>query len=41
MGYTLYKHTAPSGKVYIGITSQNVMKRWQNGSGYSQNVYFA
>lgn len=41
MGYTLYKHTAPSGKVYIGITSQNVMKRWQNGIGYSQNVYFA
>lgn len=32
--YTLYKHTSPSGKVYIGITSKNVKKRWQNGTGY-------
>lgn len=33
--YTLYKHTSPSGKVYIGITSKDVKKRWQNGTGYS------
>lgn len=32
--YCLYKHTSPSGKVYIGITSKKVNKRWQNGTGY-------
>ena len=32
--WTLYKHTTPSGKVYIGITSQNVKHRWNNGKGY-------
>lgn len=32
--YIVYKHTSPSGKVYIGITAQNVTKRWKNGKGY-------
>ena len=32
--YCLYKHTTPSGKVYIGITSQNPLHRWNNGKGY-------
>lgn len=32
--YTVYKHTAPSGKAYIGITRQDVSKRWDNGRGY-------
>lgn len=32
--YCVYKHTTPSGKVYIGITCQNVEKRWKNGKGY-------
>lgn len=32
--YCVYKHTTPSGKVYIGITSQEVNKRWKNGKGY-------
>ena len=32
--YCVYKHTTPSGKVYIGITSQNINKRWKNGLGY-------
>lgn len=32
--YIVYKHTSPSGKVYIGITCQNVCKRWKNGKGY-------
>nr|DAH01842.1 MAG TPA: intron associated endonuclease [Crassvirales sp.] len=32
--YCLYKHTTPSGKVYIGITSQDPLHRWNNGKGY-------
>ncbi len=27
--YTVYKHTSPSGKSYIGITRNTMMKRWQ------------
>lgn len=35
--YCIYKHTSPSGKVYIGMTCQNPPeKRWQNGNGYKQ-----
>ena len=40
MAYTVYKHTSPSGKVYIGITSSPVNRRWQNGKGYRQHRYF-
>ena len=32
--YSLYRHTSPSGKVYIGITNQPVTYRWNNGKGY-------
>lgn len=32
--YKVYKHTAPNGKVYIGITRQPIAKRWKNGEGY-------
>lgn len=32
--YCVYKHTSPSEKVYIGITSMNPCKRWKNGKGY-------
>lgn len=32
--YCVYKHTSPSGKVYIGITKQNPLRRWRNGDGY-------
>lgn len=38
--YTVYKHTTPSGKVYIGITGKKPEKRWQSGSGYKQNKHF-
>lgn len=34
MGYTVYRLTSPSNKVYIGITSRAVKKRWNNGIGY-------
>lgn len=33
--WILYRHTSPSGKVYIGITSRNkAYKRWKYGHGY-------
>lgn len=38
--YIVYKHTTPSGKVYIGITSQSANERWRNGRGYKQNQPF-
>ena len=39
--YCVYKHTFPNKKVYIGITSQNPLKRWAGGSGYrQQNLVF-
>ena len=40
-GYCVYKHTSPSGKVYIGITKYNPVRRWgKNGSGYKNNEHF-
>lgn len=38
--YFVYKHTSPTGKVYIGITSQEPFKRWGNGKNYSSNKFF-
>lgn len=32
--WCVYKHTTPSGKVYIGITSRKPKHRWNNGRGY-------
>lgn len=40
MGYCVYRHTVPNGKVYIGITSVNPLKRWSNGHGYKNNKMF-
>ena len=37
---TIYKHTSPYGKVYIGQTKQNPEKRWKKGEGYKHSVYF-
>lgn len=39
--YSVYKHTSPNGKIYIGITSISPEKRWGGGSGYARNAYFA
>ena len=36
--YTVYKHTFPNGKVYIGITRINPDNRWRNGKGYKTQV---
>jgi len=38
--YTVYIHKSPSGKVYIGITKQNIKRRWRYGLGYKENKYF-
>lgn len=38
--YTIYKHTAPNGKVYIGITKKKPEYRWESGSGYKKNEHF-
>lgn len=38
--YSVYKHTTPSGKVYIGITGNDPKKRWLNGRGYARNEHF-
>ena len=38
--WSVYIHTSPSNKVYIGITSQEPQKRWGNGSNYSKQKYF-
>lgn len=38
--YTVYKHTAPNGKVYIGITKQKPEQRWNYGNGYRRNKHF-
>lgn len=38
--YCVYKHTFPSGKVYIGITGLEPSRRWQNGLGYKTQEYF-
>lgn len=35
--YTVYKHTFPNGKIYIGITSQKLESRFDNGNGYKTN----
>lgn len=38
--HCVYKHTSPSGKVYIGVTSVKPEKRWNHGFGYTYNSYF-
>ena len=38
--YKVYVHIFPNQKTYIGITRQDVEKRWQNGFGYkNQPIY--
>lgn len=40
MSYIVYKHTSPSNKVYIGITSRKPEYRWREGKGYQNHPYF-
>lgn len=39
-GYIVYMHTCPNGKVYIGITRNNPLTRWNGGHGYRNNKHF-
>jgi len=38
--FVVYKHTTPTGKVYIGITSRKPEHRWNHGNGYKGNKHF-
>lgn len=38
--YCVYRHTAPNGKVYIGVTSLTPERRWGNGHGYKRHAHF-
>lgn len=38
--YSVYKHTTPSGKVYIGLTGNDPKERWDCGHGYKGNPHF-
>lgn len=37
--YCVYRHVAPNGKMYVGITGRDPKKRWKNGHGYRHNDY--
>lgn len=37
--WIVYMHISPSGKKYIGITSQTTSQRWRNGKGYKKAVF--
>jgi len=37
--YSVYKHTDPEGKIYIGM-SCNPKGRWSNGSGYRNQFFY-
>ena len=39
--WSVYRHTTPSGGVYIGITGNPVKKRWQRGKGYEKCPAFS
>lgn len=36
--YTVYMHTFPNGKRYVGITCQDVSRRWRDGKGYDEQA---
>lgn len=41
MSYVIYMHkNKTNDKVYIGLTSMNLEKRWRNGKGYHKGTYF-
>lgn len=38
--YIVYKHTAPNGKCYVGMTCQTLERRARNGRGYEECAAF-
>lgn len=38
--WTLYRHISPSNKVYVGITSRDINRRWAKGYGYKSCKLF-
>jgi predicted GIY-YIG superfamily endonuclease len=36
--YVVYVHIFPNNKKYVGITSQDVNRRWKNGKGYQNQI---
>lgn len=39
--YTIYRHIAPNGKSYVGVTRQsNLNRRWMSGHGYASCPLF-
>ena len=38
--YIVYKHTSPTGKIYIGITKNLPNARWNEGAGYETQKKF-
>lgn len=38
--WVVYRHIAPNGKMYVGITSINPLYRWNNGNGYYKQPLF-
>lgn len=40
MAWCIYKHTSPTGKSYIGLTSKDPEKRWADGKGYTTQTLF-
>lgn len=38
--YSVYVHIVPNGKLYIGITGQKPIYRWDNGNGYKKTPQF-
>lgn len=38
--YSVYVHTTPGGKRYVGMTRQKPVDRWLNGKGYQKQTLF-
>lgn len=38
--YSVYVHTVPDGRRYVGVTAGDPKKRWNYGSGYNGNQEF-
>ena len=38
--FTVYRHIAPNGKMYVGVTRRPPKERWDSGHGYRGQPYF-